>query len=104
MKKRPNLPAVEEQRLRDLVALGHFEAAERLYQQIADVDLYTAQRAIARLEREVYVENVDDPDVRRLIERSEADAIELVRRRYRLTQKEAIFVVDMMQAESKELS
>ena len=29
MKKRPNLPAVEEQRLRDLVALGDFESAER---------------------------------------------------------------------------
>lgn len=99
MKKRPNLPDVQEQRLRDLVARGQFVAAESLYQQIADVDLYTAQKAISRLEREVYVENVDDPDARRLMARNESDAIELVRRRYRLTQKEAIFVVDMMQAE-----
>ncbi|MDQ7026890.1 MAG: hypothetical protein Q9P44_15180 [Anaerolineae bacterium] len=99
MKKRPHLPLIEEQRLRDLVARGQFVTAENLYQQIADVDLYTAQRAISRLEREVYVENVDDPDIRRLIARSESDAIDLARRRYRLTQKEAIFVVDMMQAE-----
>jgi hypothetical protein len=96
VKKRPNLPEVEAQRLRDLVAHGHFAAAHRLYQQLADVDLFTAQRAIAHLEREIYIENLDDPDIRRLIDHSESDAIELARRRYHLTQKEAIFVVDML--------
>jgi hypothetical protein len=98
VKKRPALPEVEEQCLYDLIACGNFRAAERLYQQVAEVDLFTARRAIARMEREIWIDNLYDPDVRRLIDRSEADAVELARRRYRLTQKEAIAVIDAMQS------
>lgn len=96
-KRRPALPAAEDKQLRDLIASGDLARATLLYAKLLDVDQFTAQQVVQRMEREHYVENIDDADIQRLvIDNDEAKAVEMLRKRYGLTQNEAIHAIDTM--------
>lgn len=96
-KRRPPLPDAEDERLQRLIADGDLSSATSLYARLVDVDQFTAQQVVERMERQQYVENITDEDVHHLLlADNEPDAVDILRKRYRLTQTEAIQAIDTM--------
>ena len=67
VKRRPAIPDAEDKRLHDLIAKGDLSEAALLYANLVDVDQFTAQQVVERMEREQYIENIDDKNVQRLL-------------------------------------
>lgn len=96
-KRRPPLPDADDERLQRLIADGDLSSAISLYARLVDVDQFTAQQVVERMERQQYVENIFDEDVQHLLlADNEADAVDILRKRYGLTQNEAIHAIDTM--------
>lgn len=96
-KRRPPLPDAEDERLQNLIAQGDLATATSLYARLVDVDQFTAQQVIERMERQQYVDNIADADVKRLLlNDNEVDAVDILRKRYGLSQNEAIQAIDMI--------
>jgi hypothetical protein len=96
-KRRPALPEAEDRRLQELIARGELVQATLLYANLLDVDQFTAQQVVERMEREQYLESIHDADVQRLlIADDEVNAVAILRKRYGLTQNEAIHAIDAM--------
>lgn len=94
-KRRPALPEADDERIHHLLALGDLEEATALYQDLVDVDQFTAQRVIERMEREHFVYTIDDADVQKLLfDDAEIQAVSVLQERYGLTQREAIQAID----------
>jgi tetratricopeptide (TPR) repeat protein len=94
-KRRPALPLANDEGVRDLLELGKLEEAVGLYQDLLDVDPFTAQQVIDRMRREHYVKTIDDVDIQRLITLDdEPQAVTMLQERYGLTQSEAIQAID----------
>jgi|GEM_PF-4521739 len=96
-KRRPAMPETQDKQLRSLIANGKLSEAATLYADLLEVDQFTAQQVIERMEREQYVESIADEDVTRLLSGDdETHAVEILRKRYGLTQSEAIHAIDAM--------
>jgi hypothetical protein len=94
-KRRPALPKADDERIYQLLAVGELEEAISLYQDLVDVDQFTAQKVIQRMGREHYVQSIEDVDVQRLISHeSETQAVTILQERYGLNQREAIQAID----------
>lgn len=94
-KRRPALPQADDERIHKLVEHGEMEQAIVLYQELVDVDQFTAHQVIERMRREHYVQTIDDVDIQRLIVHdSESQAVTILQERYGLTQREAIQAID----------
>jgi len=95
LKRRPAIPDAEDKRLHNLIASGDLSEAALLYANLVDVDQFTAQQVIERMEREQYVESIQDRNVQRLLlDNDETKAIAILQKRYGLTQDEAIHAID----------
>jgi hypothetical protein len=98
-KRRPALPQADDERLRLAIALGKREEAMKLYQGLVDVDSFTAKQVVERMSREHYLETLDDSEiVRFLAQDEETEAIHLLVERYGLSDEEALYTLDAMQA------
>lgn len=96
-KRRPAMPETQDKQLRDFIVEGKLSEAEALYTQLLEVDQFTAQQVIERMEREHYVESIADVDISRLLSGDdETQAVTILRKRYGLTPGEAIHAIDVM--------
>lgn len=96
-KRRPALPEADDDRIRQLIAIGDRTKAISLYADLVDVDQFTAQQVIERMEREQYIDSINDIDVNRLVaDDKEAKAVHILREKYGLTQIEAIHAIDRL--------
>lgn len=94
-KRRPALPQADDKRIHDFLVEGQTNKAVSLYQDLVDVDQFTAQQVIERMEREHYVKTIDDGDIQGLISiDDEFQAMIVLQERYGLNQREAIYAID----------
>lgn len=94
-KRRPPLPEADDERLQKLIAEDDLTGATSLYARLVDVDQFTAQQVVERMQRQQYVENITDVDVQNLLQNdSESEAVDILRKRYGLSQNEAIQAID----------
>lgn len=96
-KRRPPLPDADNQELTRLIETGQIDRAIATYAKLVEVDQFTAQQVIQRMERELYVVNIRDEDVYQSLQQdNETDAIQLLQERYGLSESEAIHAIDTM--------
>lgn len=94
-KRRPALPQADDERIHDLLVEGQINNAVSLYQDLVDVDQFTAQQVIDRMEREHYINTIDDIDIQALLTLDdELQAMMILQERYGLNQREAIYAID----------
>lgn len=97
LKRRPAIPDADDAHLHELIVQGNLSEATLLYSNLVDVDQFTAQQVVERMEREHYIDNIQDRTVqRRLLDDDESGAITVLQKRYGLTQDEAISIIDAM--------
>lgn len=98
-KRRPPLPEADDERIRQFIAEGRLTQAASSYAALVDVDQFTAQQVVERMERDQYIENIKDTNVERLLlDDDEPKAIHILREKYGLTHIEAVHAIDAMTA------
>ena len=95
LKRRPPLPEADDEYIRQLIAEGELNKAISYYAKLVDVDQFTAQQVIERMQRDQYIFNIEDTTVKNLLQQDdETQAVSLLREKYGLTQSEAIYAID----------
>lgn len=96
-KARQPYQTISDAGVRDLVAQGRIDEAIDLYQRFTGVDLFTAQDAVADMQRELQLSNTEADIRRRLRLGDKAGAIEKYQQATGADLKESLAAIEAME-------